>query len=268
MEFFREIISYLSPGGTFESFLLAITLSATRIYAIIRLLPPLGGRIVPPALRIVLSIVLAYSMAGMIDIESFPTAPAVAFLILKEALIGFVIGFVASLPFYFMQQSGYLMDVSRGGAMSQMLSPTGEDAASPFSNMFFFLCILFFFASPAGTSFWMGLKGTFTAVPLYPLDAPLPAAGGMVDVCMATVAKLFLSSVMLALPVMLLVLIVDILTGTLGRFSPYTGGYFISMPLRSAAGICGVMLALVFISPVIEGMLMNAMDAINGLFGI
>ena len=233
----------------------------------LRTLPPTGGKVVPLSLRIALSLVLAFVMAPRIELAAMPGAGMIAFLIFKEAIVGFIIGLVASLPFHFLQQSGYLIDVSRGGAMSQLLSPAGEDITTPHGGLFFFLCAAFFFGTPAGTAFWMALETTFHALPLYPAAALLPSPDRMIDVVVATTSGLFLSSFMLAFPVMLLVFLVDTLVGILGRFSPMSGSYFVSMPLRTAAGISGAVLALIFISPVIERMLMDAVDSINRLFG-
>ncbi|MFH1436077.1 MAG: flagellar biosynthetic protein FliR [Pseudomonadota bacterium] len=268
MEFLDHILSPLRGEGRTGPHLLVFGLAAVRIYAILRTLPPTGGKVVPLSLRIALSIVLAIVMAPGIEVAVMPGAGMTAFLVFKEAVAGFVIGFVASLPFHFLQQSGYLVDASRGGAMSQLLSPAGDDVATPHAGLFFFLCAAVFFGTPAGTAFWMALETTFHALPLYPAAALLPAPDRMIDVVVATTAGLFLSSVMLAFPVMLLVFLVDALVGILGRFSPMTGSYFISMPLRSAAGISGAVLVLIFISPVIERMLMGAVDSINRLFGV
>jgi type III secretion protein T len=225
----------------------------------------MGGRIVPPLLRLALSLVLSFMVTGAAGAGPLPPATLAVLLFLKEAATGFIIGFAASLPFYFMEQAGFLVDTGRGGAMSVLLSPTGEEQATPFSSLFFYLCVLFFFAGPAGASFWMALEASFRALPVFPADSFGILQGEILPVAHATTGKLLLASVMLAFPVFLLVLLVDILAGILGRFSPASGSYFLSMPLRSAAGIGGGILALLFLSPLVERMLLTAMDAVNAL---
>ncbi len=266
MEFFKAIASAISHEGEISLFLLSAALAATRIYVVLRMLPPLSGRIVPPLLRLALSLVLALMVTGAAAPGPMPSAPMVALLFLKEAAAGFVIGTTASLPFHFAEQAGFLVDASRGGAMSTLLSPTGEEQATPFSSLFFYLCVLFFFAGPAGVSFWMALDASFRALPALPAASLGFAQERILAVAVVTTGKLFLAALMLAFPALLLVLLVDILAGVLGRFSPAGGSYFLSMPLRSAAGIGGGILMLLFLSPLVEGMLLAAMDAINLLF--
>jgi type III secretion protein T len=265
LDFFKAIASAIARDGETASFLLSAALAATRIYVVLRMLPPLGGRVVPPLLRLALSLVLAWMVTGAVQAGPWPPAPMVALLFLKEAAVGFVIGFTASLPFYFAEQAGFLVDAGRGGAMSALMSPTGEEQSTPFSSLFFYLCVILFFAGPAGASFWTALDASFRALPVLPAASFEFARERILAVAVAATGKLLLASVMLAFPVLLLVLLVDILAGILGRFFPAGGSYFLSMPLRSAVGIGGGILALLFLSPIVEGMLLTAMDAMNRL---
>lgn len=265
-DFLKAVLSHVADEGKIAAPALGVALSAARIFAVLRVMPPLGGRMAPVSMLVVLSLALGFAMAGS-AVDVVPPTSVIILLVLKEALVGLVIGLVASLPFYFMQQAGYLMDVSRGGAMSRLLSPTGDESATPLSNLFFFLCILMFFFTPAGVSFWMALETSFRAVPVYPLASFMPRPHAVLEVSVVTVGKLFFLSCMFALPVMLLVLAVDILVGVLGRFSPLGGSYFVSMPLRTAAGIGGAVLALLFAAPVMETILAGAIDAVGALFG-
>jgi flagellar biosynthesis protein FliR len=264
--FIRQIAESLLPGADPGQFLFAMALTTARIAAVLHVLPPLGSRLLPASARLVLALVLAYGMLGPFTAGEMPPVPLAVLLLLKETVLGFVLGVLASLPFHFMQQAGYLVDAGRGGAMSRLLSQTGDESATPFANLFFFVTVLFFFSTPAGAAFWQALDASFRAFPPLPASSTLPAAEPMLLVTVAAVGKIFLLSIMLALPVLLLVLVVDVLTGVVGRFSPLAGGYFVSMPLRTAAGIGGGALALTFMTPVIESALSAALVAMDRIF--
>jgi type III secretion protein T len=266
--FVRQLAELLFPGAAPGAFIFAMALSTARIAAIVHVLPPLGSRMLPPSARMVLSVVLAYGMLGPVGGGEVPPAALAVLLLLKEAVLGFVIGFLASLPFHFMQQAGYLVDAGRGGAMSRLLSPAGDETVTPFATLFFFVTVLFFFATPAGRAFWTALDASFRAFPPLPAAGILPAAGPMLRAVLAAVGKIFLLSVMAAFPVLLLVLVVDVLSGVLGRFSPLAGGYFVSMPVRTAIGVGGGALVLTFLSPVIQSALAAALTAIDAILGI
>jgi type III secretion protein T len=251
--FIRQIAESLLPGADPGQFLFAMALTTARIAAVLHVLPPLGSRLLPASARLVLALVLAYGMLGPFTAGEMPPVPLAVLLLLKETVLGFVLGVLASLPFHFMQQAGYLVDAGRGGAMSRLLSQTGDESATPFANLFFFVTVLFFFSTPAGAAFWQALDASFRAFPPLPASSTLPAAEPMLLVTVAAVGKIFL-------------LVVDVLTGVVGRFSPLAGGYFVSMPLRTAAGIGGGALALTFMTPVIESALSAALVAMDRIF--
>lgn len=266
--FVHELAASLFPGVQPGAFLFALALATARIAVIVNILPPLGSRMIPLSARLVLAVVLAYGLLGPTAGGEVPPAPTVVLLFLKEAVLGFVIGVLASLPFHFMQQAGYLVDAARGGAMSRLLSPAGDEEATPLANLFFFMTVLFFFSTPAGAAFWKALDASFIAFPPLPTEATLPASELLLLAAAGTAGKIFLLSVMLAFPVMLIVLMVDVLTGVMGRFSPFAGGYFVSMPLRTAAGIGGGALALTFMSPMIESAFGAALAGIDKILGL
>jgi len=217
---------------------------------------------VPPPVLLSLSLVFSLLIIRRIEMPSaIPSQVFIFILFIKELISGFVIGFIASLPFYFIQQSGYLMEFSSRGILTMQVTPSGDEESTVVANLFFFICVLIFFAGGIFHSLLMGIDSSFDAISVYPLQFQFTGKfmEKVFELSVEMTSKLMLASVLLAFPVLLLVLIVDIMMGLIGRFSPYFGGYFVSMPLRGGVGILSVIVVLIVMPPLIEKMMALAM---------
>jgi len=252
----QEIASFLE-GGRLGPALLGTGLTAARLFALLRTLPFLGGRRVPATLHLGLAVAIGLSMGAGSVLETLPAAPVVAALAVKEVLVGFAIGFIASLPFRFIEQSGVLVDVARSTQLSGSTGIGGRPS-TPTGTLFLLAAMAVFFLTPAHRAFWTGLDATFLAVPLLP-DGPLPYET-LATRTIASSAGLLASSVMIAFPVLLSVLVTDLAIGAAGRFVPHSGGTFAFMPLRSVVGLGALVLALTVLAPTLARILLESMS--------
>ncbi len=74
---------------------------------------------------------------------------ALAMLIAKEVLLGLLIGFVAAIPFWAIEASGFLIDNQRGAAMGSLFNPSLGSQTSPTGLLLTQTLITLFFASSA-----------------------------------------------------------------------------------------------------------------------
>jgi flagellar biosynthesis protein FliR len=255
MGVFHEIVSLLGEGRLGPA-IMGTGLIAARLFPLLRTLPFLGGRRAPATLHLGLAIALGLAMDAGSALESVPPAPVAAALAVKEVVVGFTIGFIASLPFRFIEQSGIIVDVTRSTQLSGSTGIGGRPS-TPTGTFFLLAAMAVFFLTPAHRAFWTGLDATFLAVPLVP-DGPLPAEP-LAMRAIAASAGLFASSVMIAFPVLLSVLVTDLAIGAAGRFVPHSGGTFAFMPLRSVVGLGALALALTVLAPTLARILHESM---------
>lgn len=250
-----ELVSLLGQGRIGPA-VLGTGLIAARLFALLRTLPFLGGRRAPASLHLGLAAALGIAMGGGSALEAVPSAPLVAALAVKEVVVGFAIGFIASLPFRFLEQSGIIIDVTRSTQLAGSRGIGGRPS-TPLGTFFLLAAMAVFFLTPAHGAFWTGIEASFLAVPLIP-TGPLPLEP-LATRTIAASAGLFASSVMIAFPVLLSVLLADLAIGAAGRFVPHSGGTFAFMPLRSAVGLGALALALCVLAPVMARILLESM---------
>ncbi len=251
----HEIVSLLDEGRIGPA-LLGTGLTAARLFALLRTLPFLGGRRVPATLHLGLALALGLAMGAGSALETLVPAPLAAALAVKEVVVGFSLGFLASLPFRFLEQSGMLADAARSTQLSGSTGVSGRPS-TPLGTFFLLAAMAVFFLTPAHRAFWTGLEASFLAVPLLP-EGPLPA-GPLATRAIAASAGLLASSVMIALPVLLSVLVTDLAIGAAGRFVPHSGGTFAFMPLRSVVGLGALALSLTVLAPTLARILLESM---------
>src|SRR5262245_19134410 len=98
--------------------MLAMALILTRVLTVITVAPFLGGRQAPPEVK--MGIGLAFSIALMPVVANFQTGPIPVdpinffLMVVKEAFVGFLLGFVASELFYAVEMTGKIVDMVRG----------------------------------------------------------------------------------------------------------------------------------------------------------
>lgn len=250
-------LAALVTDGRIGPAIVGTGLAAARLFAMARTLPFLGGRRAPATLHLGLAVTLGLAL-GPTNIETVPPAAVVAALAVKEVLCGFAVGFLASLPFRFLEQTGVIVDVSRSMQLAGSPAVSSRSgASSPTGNLMLLATMTVFFVTPAHRAFWMGVEATFRAVPVVP--AHMPALEAIGTAAVASSAALFASSVMIAFPVLLAVLLTDIAIGAAGRFVPHSGGTFTFLPLRSVVGLGALALALTMLAPVIARLLLDSM---------
>jgi flagellar biosynthetic protein FliR len=252
------IIALLEDGRVGPA-MLGAALAAARLFAMMRTLPFLGGRRVPATLHLGLAVALGLALTTAPELASVPPAPLVAVLFIKEILVGFTAGIVASLPFRFIDQAGVIIDAARSTQLSGATGITGSRDSSPTGTLLLLMAMAVFFLTPAHAAFWTSIEATFVAVPIVPLTPAAPSWQGAAFAAIASSAGLFAASVMIALPVLLAVLVTDLAVGAAGRFVPHSGGTFTFMPLRSAVGLGALCLSLTVLAPVMARLLLESM---------
>jgi len=91
---------------------------------------------------------------------------ALAMLIAKEVLLGLLIGFVAAIPFWAIEASGFLIDNQRGAAMGSLFNPSLGSQTSPTGLLLTQTLITLFFASGAFLALLAALFQSYISWPV------------------------------------------------------------------------------------------------------
>ncbi|NLY41476.1 MAG: type III secretion system export apparatus subunit SctT [Desulfovibrionales bacterium] len=230
----------------------AILLGLPRLLLIVQTVPFMAGSIVTGQIRIAVTFAIYLFLHPMLvttlsapESLSLSAAGYYGVILLKETLLGFLIGFVTGMLFWAVQSAGFFIDNQRGASMASGADPLSGQETSPLGS-FIFQCAVFIFFTGGGFVAFLGL--VYASYEIWPVHSLLPAgifAQGMdIPIFFAgRVAWLMATMVLLSAPFVAACLLTDMALGLINRFAAQLNVYILGMPIKS-----GLAMYLVFLS--------------------
>jgi flagellar biosynthetic protein FliR len=215
-----------------DSTLWTFLLIFVRITAFMITAPLFSGRQIPAQFKIGFSVVLSILCVGMVkeSIHSFLLGTMVV-LILKEFLVGIVLGMVANIILYSVQLAGSLLDIQIGFSMASLFDPTfgtNSQLTGRFKNI---LAILFLLSTNGHHLLIRGILASFDWVSL---RATVPAwtDGRLSTFLLECVGQMFMIGFMMAAPIIGTLFVVDVGVGIIARTVPQMNIFAVAPPLK------------------------------------
>lgn len=226
------------PVGFISLFFLFLA----RILPIIGLSPFFGARVLPNPVKVAFGIALfAVFMPQLTTQVKQPLFfnPALVMLLIKEAFIGFLMGFVISIPFMIVQSTGIIIDHQRGGSSLMVNDPSIQNQSSPLGTLFNFILIYVFFLingpflvlDAVSLSYEMVPPDQFLNRNLFNPETPL------FQLMSSILNRTMVIATQLAAPALIAILMTDVFLGIANRLAPQVQITFLGMPLKSLLGL-------------------------------
>lgn len=244
-------------SDTYFSFILSRPLSEVwdifllglaRIVPTIAIAPFFGGKMIGDVVKLGLGVSITFIFLPYL-IAQTPASPnfdvSFLFLLLKEVVIGAILGFIIAIPFYYSQGAGALIDHQRGSQSLQVMDPTTQMQTSPTGTLFNNMMLVIFFALSGPILFFDGLLTSFKLIPLdsfFPVhffDLKHPFWITMMGL-ITTIVKI---SLQMSAPSVLGMLFSDLFLGIANRMAPQVQISFLLWSLKAFVGIAMLFLA-------------------------
>jgi flagellar biosynthesis protein FliR len=182
--------------------------------------PFLGGQSVPGPIKAGLGLVLSLAIFPALSggTESLPSSGLLfVALLVKEAVVGSMLGFLAQLVFYGVQMAGTIVDTQRGLNQITFLAPQLEGHPSALGALQFQAALVVFFLLQGHLMFIGALMNSFRQLP--PWKIPQMASGMMplAEQAARMSADALLLGCQIAAPVVLAIFLVDVAFASVGR---------------------------------------------------
>lgn len=228
----------LDPQNLFYFFLLGFF----RFAPIVSLAPFLGGKVVPNTARVTMAIALSglflpYALLGSTSYTM--TTMHFYLLAFKELLIGFMIGYLFTIPFNIVQSTGIIIDYMRGSSMLMAQDPTLQVQSSPIGIFFNYYLIVIFFQIGGLEKFFEINSLFYEALPVHTsFDSEvLKLAHPFFKSLTSLLGMIFRLSLQLAAPAIVGILMAEVFLGIANRLAPQVQIAFLGMPLKSLLGL-------------------------------
>ncbi|WP_298255055.1 flagellar biosynthetic protein FliR [uncultured Arthrobacter sp.] len=207
----------------------AIMLAGVRIVAFLVIAPPFSYRAIPARVKAMLGLGLALAVSPQVadGYESGGTGQYFGALVL-EIVVGAALGFLVLVVFSAIQSAGGLIDLFGGFSLAQGFDPQSMVNGAQFARLFQLTALTLLFTSDGYQLIIGGLVRTFSALPLGGgLDLSEP-----VDALTTAVTGLFLASVQIAGPLIVVLFLADVGLGLLTRVAPALNAFALGFPLK------------------------------------
>lgn len=213
-----------------------VILVAARILGLMLICPVFDKVRFSMILKVCMSLVIALCIFPyFLAVELSHNSVGLSILLIKELLVGVMIGFLSSLPFWLVENAVNLVDISRGeqfGALQNPMTGVPSSSIAKLTSQGFITYLL----SVNWLLFMFNL--VFDSFKLYPINKLLPSNPLLSYFDYLNSLVSFLSwIVILALPVIIVLFIIDIILGMVNTMLPQLNATVFSMPLKSIVAI-------------------------------
>ena len=213
-----------------------------RMLPIIALSPFFGARVLPHPVKVAFAITLfVLFLPHLLVVTTTPLTFDMLTLmyLFKEMFIGFIIGFLISIPFSIVQTAGMLIDHQRGGASLMVNDPTIQNQSSPLGTMFNMVLIYLFFFMDGPFLFIDAIMTSYEIIPpdkfINPQFFERNSPFWQVQITLLnTVMKM---GIQLATPALMAILMTDVFLGITNRLAQQVQITFLGLPLKSLLGL-------------------------------
>ncbi|OIH98804.1 flagellar biosynthetic protein FliR [Curtobacterium sp. MCBA15_009] len=236
-------------------------LAGVRLVAFLVIAPPFSYRAFPGAVKVILGLGLAIGVAPRVAVgyESLATGPFLLAL-LTQLLVGLGLGFLVFLVFAAVQSAGALIDLFGGFTLAQAFDPQSQVNGAQFTRLFQMAALALLFTSGGYQLIVGGLVRSFDAVPLtgsFGVDALAP-------LLVTAVSQMFLASLQIAGPLVVVLFLADVGLGLLTRVAPALNAFQLGFPIKIGLTVLFAGALFMALPSVVSSLTGDAVQAITG----
>lgn len=181
-------------------------------------------------------------------------------LVIKEVLVGLVLGYVSMLTFSAVRMAGELIDIQMGFSMATVFDPQNQTRITLMGQFLYLFQILLFLAVDGHHSLLMAISYSYTLIPVM--------ASGLKITFVPAILQLFIQvfslGIRIATPFIVVFLICDIALGIIARTVPQLNIFILSFPVKTGLGL----ITMVAILPLLAMMVNNVFSQMESDIGL
>ena len=218
----------------------------TRVSAIFLIAPFLGSRNIPVVIRVCASVAMTFVLFPIVLSQGVINLPdtliGYAFVVFTELLVGWIIGFAASLTFSAIHMAGQLLDMQVGFGVVNVLDPTTGQQVPIIGSFKYNLAIIIFVVTNGHHLLLTGLFESFKLVPIF--GAVFNPS--LTEIMVNLVWGIFTVAIKISIPVLVAIILTDVALGVLARTMPQMNIFVVGIPAKIMVGLFVLSFALPF----------------------
>lgn len=222
------IVSFID----FQDAALVVALGLARVAPAVVFLPLFGDKAMASTVvrgAMLMLIALALLPTFQVSPQVVAELPLLS-LVLKEAVIGLVLGFAFAAPYVAATTCGEILDNQRGATVAKAIDPAAGVEASILATLMGFLWTVSFTMGGGILRVMTALAESYRYLPLV---EPLSLNAGVASAAASLLGQALMAGILVAAPAFVAMLLVEITLGVLSRFAPQLNPFSIAMAVKS-----------------------------------
>ncbi len=225
------------------SVIIAFWLVFTRVSTIVLLYPIFDNAVIPNVLKVLVSLFISYIFFPFVQVEVLKDIQYIGvenfwILTMFNVIVGLVIGFLVQVLMNLYVGAGGLISQQVGFAALTYFDPSAGSQVGPFEKLMQWTMVILILSSGALIPMFKGCFESFANIHIYDYSA----LQGITDFYLEMFNSIFLSSIMLASPLIFTNLIITAIMGVVARTVPQMNVLMVSFVINIGVGL------LVFLS--------------------
>lgn len=213
-----------------------------RIIPIVVLSPFLGGKILPDTMKVGFGVALTPIFMPLLIVNSHgPLNIDWIFmtLLVKEILIGSMLGFLISMPFNYAQSAGSLIDHQGGSQSLQVTDPSTQSQATPTGVLYNNMMIISFFIIGGPILFFQAVFTSYQVMPADQFFSPtfFSHSSPLYLTFIKLIHVLLTVTLQLSAPSIIGMLLADLFLGIANRMAPQVQISFLLWSMKAYVGL-------------------------------
>lgn len=176
-----------------------------------------------------------------------------AVIVLKEAVVGLLIGFAASLCNYIILFAGRIIDMDMGFAMVNVFDPVTKEQVSISGTLYNYLIMLCLLCSGMHTYV---LRALIDSYQLIPINEAVFNINGLYQGMLEFLSDYVIIGFRICLPIFMSIMVLNVVLGVLAKVAPQMNMFVVGMQLKILTGLV-VMFVTVYLLPSISNFIFS-----------
>ncbi|MBG9788091.1 MULTISPECIES: flagellar biosynthetic protein FliR [Brevibacillus] len=251
-----------------ETFLPMYLLVFVRIISFVVSAPLFTQRGMPNQFKIGFAAAMAFiSFAYVPIVDKIPLDITFAAYVVKETIVGLLLGFLLQLMFSAVRVAGGLMDMQMGLAMANVVDPATGAYVPVTGRLKEILATLYFLSINGHHLMIQGILKSYQTIPISKLGISF-SSEAFGEFMLKAFSQMFLSAFMMAIPIVIALFLVDLSLGIIAKMVPQFNIFVVGLPLKLLISF----LMLIFVMPgfflVLSNYISKMFQAMAELIGI
>lgn len=239
-----------------------------RMTAFFVVAPVFSTRSVPASFKIGISGIISLFILLMQGVnQPVPVDMEYILLILREILIGLLIGYVAYMIFAVIQTAGSFIDIQIGFGIANVIDPMTGTTAPVIGNFKYIFATLIFFSINGHHYLLDAVIRSYNWMPLNNDVFLRIASGNVTEFLVSAFGQSFVLAFQMAAPLIATLFLTDVALGFLARTAPQFNVFVIGIPLKILVGLAMLLLLVSGFVYAFEHLFEVMFRAIHQLFG-